>query len=248
MKLYEPAMRHLLDAYVRADESERLSAFDDLTLVQLVVERGEKAVDALPGGIRRNRAAVAETIENNVRRVLVDEAAVNPKYYEKMSGLLDALIRQRRQEAIDYRSYLAKIVDLTRRIREPRDLYPPGVDSPARRALFDNLPVRRPEPAGASRARERRPRYGGEPDPGAASRTGGGRPPYGGEPGPPPPADPRAAAALALDEAVRRVRKADWRGNRIKEREVRNAVRRALGGDDALTERIFEIVKAQREY
>ena len=248
MKLYEPAMRHLLDAYVRADESERLSAFDDLTLVQLVVERGEKAVDALPGGIRRNRAAVAETIENNVRRVLVDEAAVNPKYYEKMSGLLDALIRQRRQEAIDYRSYLAKIVDLTRRIREPRDLYPPGVDSPGRRALFDNLPVRRPEPAGASRARERRPRYGGEPDPGAASRTGGGRPPYGGEPGPPPPADPRAAAALALDEAVRRVRKADWRGNRIKEREVRNAVRRALGGDDALTERIFEIVQAQREY
>ena len=56
------------------------------------------------------------------------------------------------------------------------------------------------------------------------------------------------AAARAIDAAVRRVRKADWRGNRIKEREVRNAVRRALGGDDALTETIFEIVKAQHEY
>ena len=53
--------------------------------------------------------------------------------------------------------------------------------------------------------------------------------------------------ALTLDAEVRRVRKADWRGNRIKEREVRNAVRRVLG-DDALTERIFEIVKAQRDY
>jgi hypothetical protein len=33
MKMYEPAMRHLLDTYIRAEESEKLSAFDDLTLV-----------------------------------------------------------------------------------------------------------------------------------------------------------------------------------------------------------------------
>ena len=37
MKMYEPAMRHLLDTYIRAEESETLSAFDDLTLVQLIV-------------------------------------------------------------------------------------------------------------------------------------------------------------------------------------------------------------------
>src|SRR5205807_1158906 len=48
MKMYEPAMRHLLDTYIRAEESEKLSAFDDLTLVQLIVERGESAVDSLP--------------------------------------------------------------------------------------------------------------------------------------------------------------------------------------------------------
>ena len=52
LKAYEPAMRHLLDTYIRADESETLSAFDDMTLVQLVVERGEAAIDSLPGGIR----------------------------------------------------------------------------------------------------------------------------------------------------------------------------------------------------
>ena len=232
MKLYEPAMRHLLDTYIRAEESERLSAFDDLTLVQLVAERGEQAVDALPDGLRQDPEAAAETIENNVRRVLIDEMAVNPKYYEKMSGLLDALIRRRRREAIDYRSYLAKIVDLTRRIRQPEDRapYPPGLDTAARRALFDNLPrLVSPRPSGASLTQERPPPYGDEPDPDAA---GIGR---------------RKETALALDAEVRRVRKADWRGNRIKEREVRNAVRRVLG-DDALTERIFEIVKAQRDY
>ena len=233
MKLYEPAMRHLLDTYIRAEESERLSAFDDLTLVQLVAERGEQALDALPDGLRQDPEAAAETIENNVRRVLIDEMAVNPKYYEKMSGLLDALIRRRRREAIDYRSYLAKIVDLTRRIRQPEDRasYPPGLDTAARRALFDNLPrLVSPRPSGASLTQERPPPYGDEPDPDAA---GIGR---------------RKETALALDAEVRRVRKADWRGNRIKEREVRNAVRRVLGGDDALTERIFEIVKAQRDY
>jgi type I restriction enzyme, R subunit len=31
-------------------------------------------------------------------------------------------------------------------------------------------------------------------------------------------------AAIALDKAIRSVKKADWRGNRFKEREVRNAV------------------------
>jgi type I restriction enzyme R subunit len=98
-------MRHLLDTYIRAEESEKLSAFDDLTLVKLIVDLGEQAVDALPKGLRENREAMAETIENNVRRLIIDEMAVNPKYYEKMSELLDALILQRRQDALDYKAY-----------------------------------------------------------------------------------------------------------------------------------------------
>ena len=91
MKVFEPAMRHLLDTYIRAEESEEISAFDDLTLVELIVKRGEAAIDALPEGIRGSREAIAETIENNVRRLIIDESSVNPKYYEKMSDLLDAL-------------------------------------------------------------------------------------------------------------------------------------------------------------
>ncbi len=67
LKRYEPAMRHLIDAYIRAEESEKVSAFDDLSLIQLIVERGVDALKALPEGIKKNKAAVAETIENNVR-------------------------------------------------------------------------------------------------------------------------------------------------------------------------------------
>ncbi|MCY3019563.1 MAG: HsdR family type I site-specific deoxyribonuclease [Planctomycetota bacterium] len=141
LKQYEPAMRHLIDTYIRAEESEKVSAFDDLSLVELIVERGADAVQALPDGIRKNKEAAAEAIENNVRRLIIDESPINPKYYEKMSELLDALIRQRRQEAISYEEYLRRIVELTKKAKDPATsaAYPANVNTPAKRALYDNL-------------------------------------------------------------------------------------------------------------
>ena len=147
MKMYEPAMRRLLDMYIRAEDSEKLSAFDDRTLVELIVERGEKAVESLPEGIRGNPEATAETIENNVRRLIIDEMAVNPKYYEKMSELLDALILRRKQEAMDYKAYLAAIVSLAKEAANPETgaSYPASIDSAPLRALFDNLEQAQPD-------------------------------------------------------------------------------------------------------
>jgi type I restriction enzyme, R subunit len=141
LKMYEPAMRHLIDAYIHAEESKKVSAFDDVSLVQLIVERGEAAVDALPEGIRKNKEAVAETIENNVRRLIIDEHPINPKYYEKMSELLDALIGQRRKEAMDYQEYLRRIVELTKKVTNPEatGAYPAPMNTPGKRALYDNL-------------------------------------------------------------------------------------------------------------
>jgi type I restriction enzyme R subunit len=221
MKMYEPAMRHLLDTYIRAEESEKLSAFDDLTLVQLIVNRGESAVDSLPEGLREDRRAMAETIENNVRRLIIDEMAVNPKYYEKMSHLLDALILQRKQEALDYKSYLAAIVRLTKQVNQPEaQHYPNSINSPARRSLYDNLKG----VADLSRFLTRSVHI----------REGDG--------------DLAESAALAVDRAIVAVKKADWRGNTFKEREVRNAIRSVLAADEALVGTIFEIVKNQRDY
>lgn len=140
LKMYEPAMRHLIDTYIRADESEKISAFDDLSLVELIVERGEGAINSLPRGIRNNQRATAETIENNVRKLIIDEHPINPKYYEEMSELLKALIEQRRQEAISYQEYLNRIVTLTRQAKNPGGRsYPAGLNTPARKALYDNL-------------------------------------------------------------------------------------------------------------
>ena len=141
LKQYEPAMRHLIDTYIRADESEKVSAFDDLSLVQLIVERGADALSALPKSLRRDRKAAAETVENNVRKLIIDESPINPKYYDRMSQLLDALIDQRRRDALDYQEYLRQIVELTRQAKRGPSAaeYPSSLDSPAKRALYDNL-------------------------------------------------------------------------------------------------------------
>ncbi|MGO9566721.1 MAG: type I restriction endonuclease subunit R [Desulfomonilaceae bacterium] len=140
LKMYEPAMRHLIDTYIVAEESEKISAFDDLSLVQLIVERGIDAVDDLPRGIRKNKEAVAETIENNLRKLIIDEQPINPKYYEKMSELLDALIKERREKAVEYEQYLAKIVELARKVQNPGGAdYPKSLNTHAKRALYDNL-------------------------------------------------------------------------------------------------------------
>ena len=70
MKSLEPAMRHLLDTYIRAEESEKVSAFDELGLVDLLVTEGRGALENLPEGIREDAEAMSETIENNLRKVI----------------------------------------------------------------------------------------------------------------------------------------------------------------------------------
>jgi type I restriction enzyme R subunit len=140
LKMFEPAMRHLIDTYIRAEESEKISAFDDVSLVQLIVERGVDALKALPKGLQANHDSAAETIENNVRKLIIDEQPVNPKYYEEMSKLLEALIDQRRKAAITYKEYLAQVVVLTRMAKNPGGAsYPSPLDTPAKRSLYDNL-------------------------------------------------------------------------------------------------------------
>ena len=143
MKLYEPAMRHLLDTYIRANDSEIVADFEELGLIDLIVQNGTDALNSMPESMKANEEAMAETIENNLRKVIIDEQAVNPKYYEQMSELLDALIEERRQQAIDYKEYLEKVKELSVKVVNagginPSD-YPPSVNTPGKKALYDNV-------------------------------------------------------------------------------------------------------------
>lgn len=202
MKRFEPAMRHLLDMYIRADDSETLMDFEELGLIELIVEKGADALDALPESIRKNREAMSETIENNVRKTIVDENPVNPKYYEQMSVLLDELIELRRQKAIEYQEYLERIRELSRKVIRPDQTtsnYPPSIDTNAKRAFYDN--------------------FGND-----------------------------EVLATKIDTAIRYTKKADWAGDRFKEREIANAIREETAGYNVDIQGVMELAKAQKEY
>lgn len=141
LKLYEPAMRYLIDTYIKAEQSKKLSTFDDMSFVQLLVKKGESAVDDLPDNIKKNKQTVAELIQNNVRKLIIDERPINPKYFDKMSELLDALVEKLRQDAIEYREYLKEVAELARKIADPNlgGNYPPAINTAGKRALYDYL-------------------------------------------------------------------------------------------------------------
>jgi len=140
LKLFEPGMRHLIDTYIKSDDSVKVSAFDDLTFVELFVTDPEKAIEALPIGLRENERASSLAIENNIRKVIVEETPVNPKYYEKMSELLEELVAQRRRDAIDYKKYLRQIAELAKQVKSPNLVdYPASLNTPGKRALYDNF-------------------------------------------------------------------------------------------------------------
>jgi len=145
MKRFEPAMRQLLDMYIRADESEVLMDFEELGLIELVVQySGDELVDKLPKALRESKDAMAEAIENNVRKTIIDENPVNPRYYEEMSVLLDSLIEQRRKNVLDYQSYLEKIRKLASDVIRPEDVqnsrsYPDCIRTAGQQSLYDNL-------------------------------------------------------------------------------------------------------------
>ncbi len=140
LKAVDADMRYLINQYVRAEDSEKIADFENKGLLQLLVEKQGQIGGDLPPDIAADPNGMAETIENNVRRKIVDENPINPKYYEKMSVLLDELIEQRRQEMLDYQEYLHKIAELAEQvITPPQSHYPKTVNTAGKQALFDNF-------------------------------------------------------------------------------------------------------------
>lgn len=141
LKAYEADMRYLIDRYIQAEESVVISPFGDMPILEIIEKSGiAEAIGALPAGIKANKEAVAETIENNVRSHIIKNHLLDPAYFEKMSKLLDEIIKQRKQNAIDYQDYLKKIADLARQVstKQP-DGKPTSLNTDAKRALYNNL-------------------------------------------------------------------------------------------------------------
>lgn len=142
LKAYDPDMRHLIDTYLAADPSRVLTSFGNVPLVQLLVESGLAALKEMPAATKEQQEAVAETIENNVGKEIVEKSQSNPKYYEKMSALLRELVERRKKDVISYEAYLQEIIELARNVRQPESSseYPDSIrNSAAKRAFYNYL-------------------------------------------------------------------------------------------------------------
>ena len=141
LKTYEADMRHLLDNFIQAEESRRIDPFEDQTLLDIIAGSGiADAIDRLPQGIKARKEAVAETIENNVRRKIIKEHLIDPAYFDNMSKLLVEIIKERKANAIDYEDYLKKIAELVKKVTNTdRDDLPASIKTQAQRALYNNL-------------------------------------------------------------------------------------------------------------
>jgi len=194
LKAYEADMRHLIDTYIEADEPRKISPFDDMPLLDLIVKTGiAAAINSLPDGLKGNKNAVAETIENNVRSKIIKEHLNDPAYYDKMSALLDEIIAARKARAIEYEEYLKRIAELAKRVEAGQvEDTPIQLNTPGLRALYNNL-----RPKGAA-------------DPSLA--YAGSAP------------DAMLDLAIRIDETVKHTRPDGWRGVQTKENVIKAAL------------------------
>lgn len=200
LKAYEADMRHLIDTYIQADEPRKISLFDNMSLVELIVKTGiADAIATRLGAFKGNKDAIAETIENNVRSKIIKEHLNDPAYFDRISTLLDEIITSRRAKAVEYEEYLKRIAEIARQVEAGHaDDTPAALNTPGKRALYNNL-------------------------------------------------GQNEGLALAIDKAVKTTRPDAWRGVQPREQQIKKALYDILKGVDEV-ERVFVIIKAQKEY
>ena len=77
----------------------------------------------------------------NIRKKVIKKVTVNPRYYAKMSEILDKLIEERKQGVLDYAEMLEKYIKLAKDVDcpEDNDKYPESIrKSKALMAIYDN--------------------------------------------------------------------------------------------------------------
>ncbi len=198
LKQYEPAMRHLIDTYIRAEETETI--LPDQTLLELFVKDPDELKKKLPDSLRKEES-MAEAMTHNLRKTIIEQRPTNPMYFDKMSQILEQLVQDLKNENITKKEFFDKLREHANKVTNlsaRKSDYPEIINTPGKQALYDNL----------------------------------GR---------------NEMLTIAADEAVGYSKQADFRGNKLKERKIKNALRKVLPeGTDI--DAIFDIIKEQSEY
>ena len=107
------------------------------TLLDFIISQEDKLKSEQKG----EQESAAETIENNIRKKVVERMVINPAYYAKMSEILEQLILDRRRGVIAYGQLLDTYMELAKNVAKPEEntKYPESIRSNgALRALYDN--------------------------------------------------------------------------------------------------------------
>ncbi|WP_297669649.1 HsdR family type I site-specific deoxyribonuclease, partial [uncultured Desulfovibrio sp.] len=143
LKPFEADMRHLIDTYISADVARTLGQVDRYSLVDLIVKTGIHDAIARRLNAVKTHKAVAEGVINNLRRSVDDRKDADPRFYERMSALLDDLLRQLRENAVSYEEFLRRAEELARQTAQgaaPDDGMPEGLaGNPAATLIYNNL-------------------------------------------------------------------------------------------------------------
>ncbi|GAA9406703.1 HsdR family type I site-specific deoxyribonuclease [Helicobacter pylori] len=140
LKSYSEDMRRILDAYIKAKDSKTLIKIEDQGLCEVLAQMDINDFHKELSQAFKNESFMAESIANNTRKRIIEKEASDPKYYEKLSSLLNDLINQFREKKLTYLEYLQQIHDLAKQVIHKEDKsYPKKINTNALKTLYDNL-------------------------------------------------------------------------------------------------------------
>ncbi|GAA7837652.1 HsdR family type I site-specific deoxyribonuclease [Helicobacter pylori] len=140
LKSYSEDMRRILDAYIEATDSKTLIKTEDQGLCEVLAQMDIDDFHKELSQVFKRESSMAESIANNTRKRIIEKEASDPKYYEKLSSLLNDLINQFREKKLTYLEYLQQIHNLAKQVIHKEDKnYPKKINTSALKTLYDNL-------------------------------------------------------------------------------------------------------------
>ncbi len=140
LKSYSEDMRRILDAYIKATDSKTLIKIEDQGLCEVLAQMDINDFNKELSEVFKKESSMAESIANNTRKRIIEKEASDPRYYEKLSSLLNDLINQFREKKLTYLEYLQQIHNLAKQVIHKEDKnYPKKINTNALKTLYDNL-------------------------------------------------------------------------------------------------------------
>ncbi len=140
LKSYSEDMRRILDAYIKATDSKTLIKIEDQGLCEVLAQMDINDFNKELSQVFKKESSMAESIANNTKKRIIEKEASDPKYYEKLSSLLNDLINQFREKKLTYLEYLQQIHNLAKQVIHKEDKnYPKKINTNALKTLYDNL-------------------------------------------------------------------------------------------------------------